>query len=139
MNDLHEALNDKQKKAIRYLSEKRQGERTYFKRQEVIGDTKLTDDEYERLIRFLEQRDAVEIVPIDDGIFANDFSVSPAILDIVHDLDNPPPKDKLRQIITCLLSKWWFVIIVICLIVGSYIVAFVSDIKTILDWFGIRR
>lgn len=106
MAHVHETLSDSQQQAVRYLAE-RSKENAYFERQRVIDETGLTDDEYDRLIPFLEQQGTVEIIPVDDGVYAGDFSVGCGILDIVHQLDHPPPKDYPKQVETLFRSKWW--------------------------------
>jgi hypothetical protein len=83
-------FNEKQKSAIRWLASK---SGLYLDRRAVIENTQLSSAEYGHLLRYLNQRKCVEIVPVDNGVFASDFHVASSIDDVVREIDSPQQND----------------------------------------------
>lgn len=84
-----DSVSGRQKAALRYLWEKRTRGNGYFARAQVMADTALTDSEYDTLLSLLDTAGHVDIVPVDDGVFASDFSVGSSLGHVIQQLDNP--------------------------------------------------
>lgn len=111
----------------------------YIDRQALSETSDLNDPEYEHLMMLLEQRGAIEIVPVDNATYASDFNVAPPILEVVRQLDRPPPKDYPKAIKTWFFSKRWSVVPWLLFGVLPLLVGYVVMIKTLLEWVGIIK
>lgn len=135
----HEALSDKQKQAVRYLAEHRK-EVSVFQRQQVIDATGLTDDEYERLILFLERRKAADGAAEIIGLHRFDrVYISGEIIEIVHELDNPPPRHRWEEWATWFHSKWWSIPVRIVFVGLPALVGYITMIRFVLNWMEIPK
>ncbi|NQU23998.1 MAG: hypothetical protein HQ567_22170 [Candidatus Nealsonbacteria bacterium] len=135
MADVHETLSDSQKQAVRYLAEHSK-QNFQFARHEVIAATGLTEDEYVRLVMFLEREETIQFFR-HSGVGPYDsFSVASGILDVVHQLDHPPPKDYWKKSITWFRSKPWSIPVLVLAVVLPALVGYVTMIETLLRWMG---
>lgn len=135
-SDVHSTLTDKQKRAVRWLAGKRDG---YLDRSAVVQATSLTDFEYDRLMHYLERRGCIEIVPVDDAVYASDLNVTVGILQVVRELDTPPAKDYPQLIKAWFFSKPWSVPFWILAVVLPALLGYVTMLKSVLTWFGWKR
>ena len=136
MRSIHETLNDKQKAALRALAQ----QPTFrCSRVGLRNQAPLSDYDYDHLIDYLQHQEAVEIVPVDDGIFASDFVVTKRIHELARELDNPPPKDYWKGVGAWFRSKPWSIPVLLVVVGIPLAVQWVEGLKTILLWLGISK
>jgi hypothetical protein len=116
----------------------------------VMAKFGLSSTDYRRLIARFRALRIVKPVAMDaeNGY----LEIQPSVVEIVHQLDQealrkkvepppvpPPPPNRMDQLKAWAYSKWS---IVILLILGGAIAAavvFIGNLKTVLDWFGIKK
>lgn len=122
--------------AIRWMAEHREDERGFLERPAIISETGLTDDGYDRLMGILERWGAIRIIKSDRGITANTLQViSTEILEVVHQLDNQPPKDFRKFFETWFFSKPWSIPFLIIFVGIPLIYTYIEMLRGILGWF----
>lgn len=121
-------LNDYEKEVVRFLAKrfdrggKRVGE-TEFPRYEEVGQQEV----YNVIARFENNFCWLDSETI------SSWTISPEILDVVHQLDHPPPKDYPKQVETWFRGMWWSVPFVYFPALVGYMIL----IKMLLQWVGI--
>jgi len=124
-------LNDYEKEVVRFLA-KHYDEKgdlvsySEFPNFEELGE-KGVSRETDRLMRY--------------GLLSSFSSdgprIEPTVLEVVHDLDHPPPKDLWKDRIAWFRSKWWSIPFLVLAIGLPLIVQGVEMIKIVLRWVGI--
>ena len=61
------------------------------------------------------------------------YKIRPAVLEVAHELDNPPPKDYPKQVEPWVRSHWWSI-----LLLGlPALVGYIAMLQALLQWMGI--
>jgi hypothetical protein len=114
---------------------------------DVMEKFNLSPSDYRKLIaRFT----ALQIVnPVVMDAPNGYLEINPCVVEFVRQLDEealrkkaePPPAqpNRMDQAKQWAFSKWYVVIPVIALAVLGAIVLFITNMKTVLDWFGIKK
>jgi hypothetical protein len=120
------------------------GPATYH--SDVMAKFNLSPSDYRRLIaRFR----ALQIVNPKFLNAPNGYlEINPCVVEIVRQIneeasqkkeDVPPVPNRMDQAKQWAFSKWYVVIPLIALAVVGTIVLFITNMKTVLDWFGIKK
>lgn len=134
MSEIHTVLSDKQKSAIRWLKDQRvRDANNLVARHTMAGATALADNDCDHLLHYLERRRAIEIIPA-DGAYVRAFYVRAGILELVRELDNPPPKDYWKDIRTWFQSRWWSVPVFVVAVGLPIVYTYFQMLKGLVDW-----
>jgi hypothetical protein len=151
----HHSFNDLEEKVLRFSEAEflEKGGKpqvmedpvTYHR--DVMAEFNLSPSEYRKLVARLQALRIVKPLTLDapNGY----LEIDPCVVEIVRQLDDealrkkaeppPAPPNRMDQAKHWAFSKWSIVIPLIVLAVLGAIALFVTNMKTILDWFGIKR
>jgi hypothetical protein len=127
MNDIR--FSERQTLAIRRLA-KRRGQT--LTRAASMSETGLTAKEYDELLARLEEQGCVAIVPVDEWIYANAFSIEPRISMLAEQLATPEEEDYPKKAMEWFSSHWWCMPI----LVGLAVLGAAEALVAVLAWLG---
>jgi len=114
--------------------------------RDVMEEFGLDLARYREVIARLEHYGIVQFNPAAIQASNGHLRINAMIVEIVRQLDEQAeqvtpedePPNRMDQVKRYFHGKWWFVVLVIGLIAITAIVTFISNLKTILQWFGVR-
>jgi hypothetical protein len=109
--------------------------------RDVMEKFGLDLKQYREVMARLEHHGVVRAIAI--GGPNGHLQIDPVVVEIVRQLDEraaqpKPEPNRMDQAKRFFLTKWWFVALLIALMILGAVSAVVSNLKTILEWFGSR-
>jgi hypothetical protein len=140
------AFNELEQQLLRFLKEEllqKGGRPTTFRdpatmHRDVMEKFGLDLPRYREVMARLEHHGIVRAIAI--GAPNGHLQIDSKVVEIVRQLDERaqaiPEPNRMEQAKQYFFKKWWFVALVIALIVTTALATFLSNLGTILKWFG---
>ena len=130
MKDPHTRLNDKQRAAVRWLSQ-RVGVK--IDQDELCDSTALSTAEYVELRSILKAFGCLGNLT-EKGMYPDTFTVDKAISEFAREMDS---RDYPKEVERWIRSKQWSLLLWGVLVILPAIIGYIAMVKTLFQWFGI--
>lgn len=112
---------------------------------DVMAKFDLALAQYREVMSRLEHQGIVRVLAL--GAKNGHLQIDPIVVELVRQLDDrvelvkaeEKQKNRMEQAKQFFFAKWWFVVLLIALFLLTVVATVVSNLKTILDWLGVRQ